>query len=243
MENNMAGLIVGILAVIVGGGAGIFFALYALGFFNYLGGKKSNPNAVSRDVLYRRILELNDPSKPYHIIQGKDSDLMAEWKIVDATWYGIFNKNRLSEAYRALLLLDDSRHSVRCFEELGSVNWSAGASGLIPSVHYQKRFFQGRILYKKEIAVGYGIKQLNPVEAGKVYDYKFDVNEIRNPIIDVVKESGWEWVPVTARRHVMHGTSTPSVPGVKEKAGFCRQCGMKLRDDAVFCPRCGQKVS
>jgi hypothetical protein len=46
------------------------------------------------------------------------------------------------------------------------------------------------------------IKQLKTLEAGKVYDYKFDVDEIRGPIIAVVEESGWEWVPVTAKRHV-----------------------------------------
>ncbi len=195
------GVIIGTAAGLIGAGAGIYFALYAMGFFNYLGGKKSNPNAVSKQTLTGRLLALNDESKPYRIVQGEDTDLVAEWKIVDAEWYGIFSKSGLKDTYKARLLLDETRHSVRCFEELGSVTWSAGTDGLTPHISYQKTFFRGRILYKKEWAKGYGIRELNPPEAGKIYDYKFDINEIRGPIIVTVEDNGWEWVPVTAQRH------------------------------------------
>jgi hypothetical protein len=52
--------------------------------------------------------------------------------------------------------------------------------------------------------VGYAIKDKTPLEVGKVYEYKFDVDEIRGPIEAVVKEGGWEWVPVVARRHATY---------------------------------------
>jgi hypothetical protein len=42
------------------------------------------------------------------------------------------------------------------------------------------------------------------MDVGKVYEYKFDVDEIRGPIEKMTKELGWEWVPVTAKRHVSH---------------------------------------
>jgi hypothetical protein len=154
---------------------------------------------------------LNEPSKPYHIVKGKETDLIAEWKIVDASWYGIFSKSRLRKAYRALLLLDESRRSVRCFEVLGTISWTAGASGLIPNVRYSKSAFGGRILFQKSYGVGYGIKDLKNLKVGKVYEYKFDVNEIREPIIAAVKENGWEWVPVTARRHATYKPQIRSV--------------------------------
>jgi hypothetical protein len=197
-------IMIGLLGLLLGlaaAGAGLFFMLYALGFFQYLGGKKHDPRAVSKEALAKKILALNDTSKPYHIVKGEEADLVAEWKIVDASWYGIFNKNKLSEAYRALLLLDEARHSVRIFEELGSVEWSAGSSGPVPQVHFRKTFVRGRILFRKQWGVGSAIKDKTPLEAGKVYEYKFDVDEIRGPIEAVVKENGWEWVPVTARRH------------------------------------------
>lgn len=193
------------MAAMIAAGAGLYAMLYAMGFFQYLGGKKrSSIPPVSKRELIDKILALNDPSKPYHIVKGEDTDLVAQWKIVDAEWYGIFNKSGLREAYRARLLVDEARHAVRCYEELGSISWTAGLEGPIPSLHFASSFFGGRILYKKEYAKGYGIRQLTPLEAGKVYGYKFDVNEIRGPIILTVEESGWEWVPVTAKRHATY---------------------------------------
>jgi hypothetical protein len=196
--------IIGLLAALIGVGAGIYFALRAIGFFQYLGGKKSRAAAVSKEELIDKLLALNNPSKPYQIQKGNDTDLIAEWKIVDTSWYGTFSKSGFSEAHREYLLADESRHSVRCFEEFGSVSWSAGTDGPVPAVHYQKSFFRGRVLYKKEWGKQYDIKDPLTMEISKVYEYKFDIDEIRGPIISVVRENGWEWVPVTAKRYVTY---------------------------------------
>lgn len=73
----VAGL-VGLLIGLAGAAAGIYVALYAAGFFQYLGGKKSSPNAVNKETLFSRLIALNDPSKPYCLVRGKDTDLVAE---------------------------------------------------------------------------------------------------------------------------------------------------------------------
>ena len=191
--------LIGIVAAFVG----LYVMFYAMGYFQYLGGKRrSSITPIDKQELINKILALNNPSKPYHIVKGTDTDLIAEWKIADAQWYGVLNKSGLKSAYKALLQVDESRHTVRCYEELGSITWTVGLHGLIPTASFQKSFFGGRILYSKEQAKGYGLKQLSPPEPGKAYDYKFDVNEIRGPIILAVEENGWEWVPVTAKRHV-----------------------------------------
>ena len=235
-------MIAGLLIGLVGCGVGIYFALYAAGFFQYLGGKKASTSAINKNELIQRLLALNDPSKPYHIIKGEDTDLIAEWNIVDAGWYGIFSKNHLSENYRALLLLDEERHSVRCYEELRKMNWSAGTTGLEPNVYYQKNTFGGRILYKKERGKGYGINQLSPIEAGEVYDYNFDINEIRGPIEAAIKAGGWEWVPVTGRKNATFKSPLTAVPATMADDIFCSHCGGNARSDAAFCPNCGAKL-
>jgi len=197
--SSIAGL-VGIIAA----GCGLYIMLYVMGYFQYLGGKKQHDiPPVRKQELIDKILILNDPSKPYHIAEGIDTDLLAEWKIVDTKWWGIMNKNGLRQAYTARLLLDESRHSVRCYEELYRIDWTVGLQGLTPKVNYERAFFAGRIIYKKEYAKGYAMKELKSLEMGKVYDYRFDINEIRGPIISAVEENGWEWVPVTAKRHVV----------------------------------------
>ncbi|MBS7651056.1 MAG: hypothetical protein QXN62_06675 [Candidatus Bathyarchaeia archaeon] len=205
---EVSGLDVGLLAGLAGLAAcfaGLLIMLYVMGFFQYLGGKRrSNIPPVSKQELVDKLLALNNPSKPYHIRRDLETDLVAEWKIVDAEWYGIFNKSGLKKAYRAFLQVDELRHAVRCFEEFGSISWTVGLQGIVPKVSYSKSYFGGRILYSKEYAKGYGLKQLAPPEPGKVYDFKFDINEIRGPIILTVENNGWEWVPVTAKRHVTY---------------------------------------
>ena len=213
------GLIAGI-AGLIAAGLGIYVMLYALGHFQYLGReKKSSIPPVTKRELLDRLLALNAPSKPYQIVGSVESDLIAEWKIVDAEWYGIFNKNGLKQSYQAFLLADETRHAVRCYEELGTIAWTVGLKGPIPVVSYAKSFFRGRILYGKEYAKGYGMKQLSPPEPGQVYDYEFDVNEIRGPIILTVEQSGWEWVPVTAKRHVTY-KQEPLSPGHPASLGM-----------------------
>ena len=190
------------LIALVAAAIGILFAFRATGHFEYLGGRGKNTiPPLPKEVLLHKLLNLNAPSLPWQIRQGENTDLLAEWKIADATWYGIFSKNRLKTAYRAYLLFDESRHAVRQYEEFGSVTWLAGTSGVIPMVHYTKRFFGGRILFKKSYGVGYGFKTPHPASAGKVYSYHFDIDEIRIPIVTAVENAGWEWVPVTGRRN------------------------------------------
>jgi hypothetical protein len=199
-----AGLVAGAGGLIAAGIA-VYVMLYAMGFFQYLGGKKRpHTPPVGKSILIERLLDLNDASKPYCIMRGADTDLVAEWKIADADWYGVLSRNGLKQAYRALLLVDEYRHSVRCCEELGSVAWTVGLNGPILTVSYTKSFFRGRILYNKQNAVGFGLKQVAQPEPQEIYEYKFDVNEIRGPLIMTVEESGWEWVPVTARRHATY---------------------------------------
>jgi hypothetical protein len=49
------------------------------------------------------------------------------------------------------------------------------------------------VLFHKERAVAYGLKSLAPPEVGKIYDYSFDVDEIKGPVIDIVTGGGWRF--------------------------------------------------
>jgi len=198
---NSAALI-GTLAGIIGALAGVGAAIYATGYFEYLGGKRKLViSPVNKQYLMERILSLNSPSLPYHIKPALDTDLMIEWKIVDAKWYGIFAKERLRRTYRAYILLDELRHAVRYWEILASVEWVAGA----PKIRYQKEFIRGRILWQKSWGIQYGIKEDGTI--GKVYEYNFDIRSIRDPIKKTVEESGWEFVTVLRKKHATRKVS------------------------------------
>ena len=193
------GALIGGILGILGALAGIAAMVYATGYFEYLGGKsKPNIPPVGKQRLLEKLLGLNAPSLPYEIKPAEDTDLLIEWKIVDAKWFGIFSKERRKQIYRAYVLLDEALHAVRYCEELGTVEWAAGA----PKIAFQKEFFKGRILWQKSCGVQYGMKE--GLTIGKVYEYKFDIGYVRDPIKKSVEESGWEFVTVVRKRHVTY---------------------------------------
>lgn len=178
--------------------------VWGMGWLEYLGGKKGSRVTLSlnKDELKRKMLSLNSPDLSYELKPSAESDLALVWNIVDARWYGLFAKERLKETYRAFIMLDDVRRSVRYYEELGKVEWAAGSEGLVPKVAYQSSFFKGRILFQKSRGVGYGIK--TDGTPGKVYDYQFDIGYVRDPLKKVAIESGWEFVPVVRKEHATY---------------------------------------
>jgi hypothetical protein len=115
---------------------------------------------------------------------------VAQWNLVDATWWEAFQKAGLSKAYRLRLALDEGRHEVRAFEETGSIEWGVG-----PQVRFERSWSGGIVLFQQERAVAHGLKSLAPPEAGEIYDYSFDVSEIKEPVIDIVTGAGWRFAP------------------------------------------------
>jgi hypothetical protein len=196
---NIAGIIGAVIGLVAALG-GVFVGIWASGVMEYTGGKKK-PEAASigRAALLKNIQALNSPDLPYQIKPSQTSDLEIEWKIVDAKWLGIFAKEKIKQTYRACLVLDEAKHTVRYWEALGSVAWVAGA----PKVHFRSEFFRGKIISQKSYGVQYGVKEDKTI--GKVYEYKFDINAVRDPIRQAALEGGWEFVTALLKTHAMKG--------------------------------------
>jgi len=191
---GVIGAVIGLVAAL----GGIFMALFATGMFEYQGGKKKpGIPAVSREDLKAKISGINSPDLPYEIKPSDKTDFELIWKIADAKWYGIFAKESIKKTYRAYIYLDESRHTVRFWEAIDNVEWVAGA----PKIHYQKEFFRGKVIYQKSYGVQYGVREDRTF--GKVYEYKFDIMNIRGPIQKTVLDSGWEFVEVLMKKHAM----------------------------------------
>jgi len=190
--------------------AGIAAIVWGTGCREYLGGKKqSKLPPAAKDSLRASIFSLNHPGSPYDIKPSTESDLAVEWKIADSEWSGILSRERLVETHRALAVFDEPRKTVRYYEETGRIQWQIGAGGQFPSanVSYQTNFFKGRILFQKSRGVQYGIKDGGV--PGKIYDYKFDIGYVRDPIKNIVEEGGWEFVPVIRKEHATFQSLAP----------------------------------
>ena len=83
---------------------------------------------VSVDDLRSTLLGLNRDSAPWQVHDGADEgcDLVAEWRIVDAEWYGIFFQYGLSKVFRVKLKFDEEDHEVRNLDEQATVEWRDG---------------------------------------------------------------------------------------------------------------------
>jgi len=159
-----------------------------MGLFGF--GKKSDKNtpALSVDVVRQRLLELNRDTAPYQIMDGasQNVDLIAEWKIVDAKWYELFAKANLTKVFRIYMKLDADKHQVRGKDEEFSVEWRAG----VPSLSIAASKFQGQMT-SVEFGAAYAFtEELKP---GVVYKYRFNTNEIKKPIQEVIAACGWDY--------------------------------------------------
>ena len=172
-----------------------------MGLFDKLKGiREPEPGVppVSPGELKEKLLTLNNDQIPFTVQKGPggdEGDLVAEWRIVDANWYEIFAKAHLEQAHTIRLGLNGEDNEVRVLEESREVEWRAGTPSLSASI----KVFRGRTIGTKSFGTAYAWKGLNPMDYGKVYEYKFDVSEMKDPIAEVVTSSGWTYRPVLSR--------------------------------------------
>jgi hypothetical protein len=75
-----------------------------MGILDFLTSTRRPPSGtavLSADEVRNRILSVNRATAPYRVIAGASEgvDLIAEWKIVDASWYEIFAKAHLEKTF------------------------------------------------------------------------------------------------------------------------------------------------
>jgi hypothetical protein len=170
-----------------------------MGLFDRLKGVKrpeEGTPVLPADEVERRLLALAGDQVPFTVRPGSAANLEVEWKIVDAQWYEIFAKARLEKSHKIHLALDEAAREVRALEEAWDVSWRAG----VPELSLSVERFQGRTLGSKSFGTGYAFTGANPLDWGQVYRYRFDVSEMKDPIIAVVTGAGWSFVPVTTKR-------------------------------------------
>jgi hypothetical protein len=172
-----------------------------MGFLDKLRGVKhpvEGTQAVSRQRIMERLLSLEHEQVPFTIGVGQEADLEAQWKIVDAAWYEIFAKAGLEKVHKIHMRLDEAEHQVLALEESWEVSWRVG----VPALRLSTETFQGRTFGSKEFGRASAFTGVNPLQFGEAYNYRFDVSEMKDPIIEVVTQSGWTFVPVLGKGKV-----------------------------------------
>jgi hypothetical protein len=157
-------------------------------------GKKpaENKPALSTEETKARLMGLNRDTAPYHIVDGaaEGVDLVAEWKIVDASWYEIFGKAKLEKVFRIYMKLDPEKHEVRAQDHEYTVQWAAG----VPSLKLAASSFKGQT---NSVEFGAAYAFTETLAPGQVYKYKFNTGELKKPLQEAAAACGWSYKGVS----------------------------------------------
>jgi len=148
----------------------------------------SGTPVLTHEQVKQNILAINRSTSPFQIIDGMDEgvDLIAEWKIVEASWYEWFAKAGIEKIFRIYLKLDTEKHEVLASDREYSVSWRSG----VPEISVAVEKFIGQ---KQSIEFGTAYAFTEEFKPGQVYNYRFNTAEMKKPIQNAVTESGWSY--------------------------------------------------
>lgn len=148
--------------------------------FRFPGQRTPIPEADLRG----QIQAINEFDAPV-MVEERKKKLVATWKYVDAQWWELLAKAGLTKVYELHMKFDATSHTVTLIDVTKSVSWRAAPS----EVRLRGGFSRGVIL-AYEIGKAWGIQQ--NFQPGKIYDYRFVPQEIKNPILNTILRAGWD---------------------------------------------------
>lgn len=181
------------------GGTLLMVAFYTLWFFKGAAWASSSPavpNAprITATELAARLEAINTLDVPFHIERGEQpNEFFATWRYADAKWVDHARAHGLRRTFRIRLTLDESAHTVRATDYAAEFDWSAGRDG----ARIQWKAMMGIVFFQTEQRRVFGL-QLD--EQGRFkpelsYTYKFNLNEMKSPLVEAVTQAGWNWRP------------------------------------------------
>jgi len=180
-------------------GITLMAAFYTGWFFKGAAWAASSPSlpgiaAVSASELATRLESINTLAVPFRIERGtQKGEFFATWRYADAKWIDLARAHGLQRIFRIRLVLDEAGHTVRATDYVASYDWSAGHGG----AQIEWKTGSGLMFFQVEQGRVFGL-QLD--ERGKFkpelsYTYKFNLNEMKSPLVAAATRAGWTWRP------------------------------------------------
>ncbi|MGB5904595.1 MAG: hypothetical protein WBF99_07440 [Xanthobacteraceae bacterium] len=149
---------------------------------------------LAMETLMQRLLSINEQNVPYTIKLGKHhNELVVDWRYADAKWLDLMRLHGMSKGYRLVLRFDEGAHNVRAQDRYASFDWSAGTDLL--SLNWQASLGITFYEYQYEQVFGLQFKDGKPT-FDLSYAYTFNLNEMKQPMIEIVRHAGWNFRPV-----------------------------------------------
>jgi hypothetical protein len=191
-DDETIGLVLGLVTLccccsglLAATGAGLFFFLRRRqprtgGSGSPAASSSPHTDPAPPDAVRQALLALNRTSTPKPYVVRLDGDkVVCEWNIVDAKWLEAIEAKGLNKDYKLEITLDESTHTARFLEIETKSEGSVGAGG----ASFQKEFFAGQNLVKKEFEISLG--------PGGGYAYAFDIGIVKNDARQAIRSVGW----------------------------------------------------
>lgn len=180
-------------------GFAALFVIYTFWFFKgsaWAGSSPAEPGAVavSSGELATRLEAVNALDVPFRVERGEQpNEFFATWRYADAKWVDLARAHGMRRTFRMRLILDESAHTVRATDYTADFDWSAGADRA--RLGWQSSL--GIVFFQIDHHRVFGL-QLD--EQGKFkpelsYTYKFNLLEMKTPLIAATTRAGWTWRP------------------------------------------------
>jgi hypothetical protein len=139
------------------------------------------------------LLAIDAAGIPFTIKEERSNLFVATWRFADARWLDLARARQMKYVQRVLLEIDPESHVVRVTEQMTRFDASAGRGGATVEWRTMRgiTFFQterGQVFGLQFDADGRPMPKLD-------YAWRFDANEMKAPMIDVVTRAGWQWRP------------------------------------------------
>ena len=155
--------------------------------------------AVPLEELKARILAMDQEETPIRVRDEGGGRLVLEWKYLDARWLDVLNAEAgaTRSVHRIRLQLDADVPVVRAQDANGQVTYRADAGGVLEGQASWSTTL-GITLFQVEAGRHFGL--LWDGETGlrvdDAYRYTFDLQEMKQPLIELVTRCGWRFRPV-----------------------------------------------
>jgi hypothetical protein len=156
---------------------------------------KPGIEAVSEAELRQRLLAINDTDSPLRAIEGKRGKMDIVWRLADAKWAALFTLNNIKRTQIIRIKLSGEDAVCRAIDVSKTIRGSADAQSL--RLGFSFNFFRGIVFFQKEYETQYGlVYKKGRLAIDNAYQYTFSSSEMKSPVMQIVRESGWRYKPV-----------------------------------------------
>lgn len=183
LEQNPAltlGLIFGLLAAIV-----VAFVPY-LNFAmrrSFVFEPAAGVVPLDEEVLRDELLAINGLRVPVSV-RRKGRKLILGWRYLDAEVWGLLSKQQLRRTYELHVKLDGAKKQAILTDVRKNLRLGAGPD----AVRFGFGFVRG---YLVEVETGQGWNLNRDLSVDEAYEFKFNPQEIKGPVLDTIVRSGW----------------------------------------------------